>query len=84
MRHQLPLRSPEPEPRTHREVECARCDVPMRYMGEKQFHEGRRYGLLGDIGELFVNKERFDVYACPRCGVVEFFVDGVGEHLRPH
>ncbi len=56
----------------------------MRYMGEKQFHEGRRYGLLGDIGELFVNKERFDVYACPRCGVVEFFVDGVGEHLRPH
>lgn len=52
-------------------------------MGTKQFHEGKRWGLLGDLGELFVNKESFDVYACPQCGSVEFFVDGVGEHLRP-
>ena len=39
---------------------------------------------LGDLGELFVNKERFDVYCCPRCGRVEFFVDGIGEEYRPH
>ena len=37
----------------------------------------------GRIGELFVNKETFDVYACPMCGSVEFFVDGIGEHMRP-
>lgn len=40
-------------------------------------------GVLGDIGEWFVKKETFDVYYCPRCGKVDFYVDGVGEDLRP-
>jgi Zn finger protein HypA/HybF involved in hydrogenase expression len=63
-------------------VQCPRCQVPKTYLGTKRFHEGRRYGILGDLGELFINKETFDVYACSRCGSVEFFVDGIGEHLR--
>jgi Zn finger protein HypA/HybF involved in hydrogenase expression len=54
------------------------------YIGTKSFHEGTRWGFLGDLGELFVNRERFDVYRCPRCGSVEFFVDGMGEELRIH
>jgi hypothetical protein len=56
----------------------------MTYRGTKNFHEGTRWGLLGDIGELFVNKETFDVYHCPKCGRVEFFVDGIGEEFRPN
>lgn len=67
-----------------RSVVCARCKVAKNYMGTKRFHEGHRWGALGDIGELFVEKETFDVYVCPRCGSVEFFVDGVGEELRPN
>ncbi len=63
-------------------VRCPRCNITKQYLGTKKFHEGRRYGFLGEIGELFVNKETFDVYACPRCGSVEFFVDGVGEEMR--
>ena len=50
----------------------------------KRFHEGTRWGALGDLGELFVNKESFDVYVCPHCGRVELFVDGIGEQFRPH
>ena len=65
-------------------VQCVRCKVPKRYLGNRRFHEGRRWGVLGDLGELFVNRETFDIYACPVCGSVEFFVDGVGEHLRPN
>lgn len=38
------------------------------YAGTKKFREGTRWGALGDIGELFVKKETFDVYYCPRCG----------------
>ena len=64
-------------------LRCPRCDRELDYMGTKSFHEGTRWGALGDLGELFVNKERLDVYRCPRCGRVEFFVDGVGEDLRP-
>jgi len=52
-------------------------------MGTKRFHEGTQWGMLGNIAELFENREHFDVYMCPRCGRVEFFVDGVGEEFRP-
>ncbi len=65
-------------------LQCLRCAVRLDYVGTKKFHEGTRWGVLGELGELFVNKERFDVYVCPQCGKVELFVDGVGEDLRPH
>jgi hypothetical protein len=65
-------------------MKCARCATNLDYVGTKRFHEGTRYGVLGDIGELFVKREQFDVYVCPRCGRVEFFVDGIGEEFRPH
>jgi len=48
----------------------------MAFGGIKRFHEGTRLWafLFGDLGELFVNRESFEVYACPNCGKVEFFV----------
>ena len=39
---------------------CARCETGIDYVGTKRFHEGTRWGVLGDIGELFVNKEKFE------------------------
>lgn len=77
-----PSQSDRHDPR-HQSIKCDRCGVAKQYLGTRRFHEGTRWGLLGDLGELFVNKEAFDVYCCPRCGSVEFFVDGVGENLRP-
>ncbi|MEC9374070.1 MAG: hypothetical protein VYC34_09505 [Planctomycetota bacterium] len=66
-------------------LKCPRCEFTLEYVGRKKFHEGTRAwaAILGEIGELFVNREHFDVYCCPRCGRVEFFVDGVGEEFRP-
>ena len=62
------------------------CDLELEYQGTRKFHEGFRAApfLLGELGELFVNRMHFDVYLCPRCGRVEFFLDGVGEEFRPH
>jgi hypothetical protein len=67
-------------------VSCTRCQVPLQYSGTKKFHEGSRgWGFfLGDLGELFTNREHFDIYVCPKCGRVEFFLDGIGEEMRPH
>ena len=62
---------------------CPRCETPLEFVGTRDFHEGTRWGALGELGELFVNKQRFDVYACPQCGRVELFIDGIGEELRP-
>ena len=57
--------------------------MALEFVGTRDFHEGTRWGVLGELGELFVNKQRFDVFVCPRCGRVELFVDGIGEELRP-
>mgnify|MGYP000872837712 FL=1 len=57
-----------------RQINCLRCtDVPMRFTGNYKFHEGTRFGAMGNLLELFVNKETFDLYVCPKCGKVEFF-----------
>ena len=55
---------------------CLRCEEPLTFLGERDFHEGTRaWGfLLGDFGELFTNRQRIQMYACDACGHVEFFL----------
>jgi hypothetical protein len=65
-------------------MSCSRCDVALEYVGTKKFQEGTRWGMFGDVGGMFKDREHFDIYMCPRCGRVELFVDGVGEEFRPH
>lgn len=45
----------------------------MHYSGEYKFHEGTRTGMFGNLFELLTNREKFELYICPRCGKVEFF-----------
>ncbi|HVP72606.1 MAG TPA: hypothetical protein VMS30_02635 [Phycisphaerales bacterium] len=75
-----------PQTRTSDPMQCPRCETALQYVGTKKFHEGTRAlsFWLGDLGELFTNREHFDVYVCQRCGRVELFVDGIGEEFRPH
>ncbi len=67
-------------------MQCPSCETALHYVGTKKFHEGSRgWGFfLGDLGELFTNREHFEVYVCQRRGRVELFVDGIGEEFRPH
>jgi Zn finger protein HypA/HybF involved in hydrogenase expression len=58
----------------NREVDCLRCKIQLIFSGRFDFHEGPRIGALGNLFELFVNKEKFDLYMCPKCGKVEFFI----------
>jgi len=53
---------------------CLRCDVVLTYAGPKDFHEGMRLGALGDLAELFVGQTKLEMYVCPNCLRVEFFV----------
>ncbi|MDP4207391.1 MAG: hypothetical protein Q8928_01125 [Bacteroidota bacterium] len=56
-----------------RNINCLRCNIPLVFSGNFKFHEGVRTGVLGNLFELFVNRESFDLYICPKCGKVEFF-----------
>lgn len=57
-----------------KEIDCLRCHVPMSYAGNYKFHEGQRLGFFGNLFEFFVTRQSFDLYVCPKCGKVEFFV----------
>lgn len=75
--------APTPKRPTPNPIRCPRCITDLDFVGTKRFHEGTKWGLIGELGEIFVNRESFDIYVCPRCGRVEFFVDGIGEEFRP-
>jgi predicted RNA-binding Zn-ribbon protein involved in translation (DUF1610 family) len=55
-------------------MNCLRCGTPLVYSEIYKFHEGRRYGVFGNLFELFVKKKSFAVYECPKCGKAEFQV----------
>jgi len=57
-----------------KQIECLRCGVQMSFNGNFRFHEGTRVGAFGDLFELFTNRESFDLYFCPNCGKVEFYM----------
>jgi len=66
------------EPRTKKnpnddDLNCLRCNITMIFSGTRKFHEGARTGVFGEIGELFVKRQLFDLYHCPKCGKIEFF-----------
>jgi uncharacterized C2H2 Zn-finger protein/RNA polymerase subunit RPABC4/transcription elongation factor Spt4 len=64
-------------------VTCPRCNVELQYAGTKRLHEGTHlWGVLGGLFEALEDREALDLFFCPRCGRVEFFVDAVGEELR--
>ena len=56
-----------------KKLKCLRCESSMKYMGEKKFHEGKRHGVWGEIGELLVKRTVVNMYQCSRCKKVEFF-----------
>lgn len=57
-----------------REIECLRCNIPLVFAGDYKFHEGAKIGFFGNIFEAFVNQAKFDLYVCPKCEKVEFFM----------
>lgn len=59
---------------TTKAINCLRCDVPLVFNGNFKFHEGTKWGILGDLGHLFTNRASFDVYVCPNCMKVEFYL----------
>lgn len=48
----------------------------MTCLGTMRLHEGTRLWpfLLGNVGELMVDRKRFETFACTNCGKVEFFM----------
>jgi hypothetical protein len=53
---------------------CLQCHGVLKFVGRKEFHEGINFGVLGDFGDWFVGHTNLEMYVCPACLRVEFFV----------
>ena len=60
----------------NKHVECMRCTTALDYHGNFRFNENTRSGSIGNLLEVFINKESIDIYSCPKCGKIEFYLPG--------
>ena len=58
----------------HRPKNCVGCNSQLNFAGTKEFREGTNWGMLGDFGEFFERHVSLEMYVCPKCLRVEFFV----------
>ena len=53
---------------------CAGCRSTLKFVGTKDFREGPDLGILSDLPALFGNNTMLEMYSCPSCLRVEFFL----------
>lgn len=57
-----------------KKLDCLRCRQPMEYLFTEKLQLGQRGWLLGDLPNLLAGALELEIYSCPRCGKVEFFL----------
>lgn len=55
-------------------ISCLRCNVEMRNIGREKLQLGKTGWILGDLPNLIAGAMEVDIYACPECKKLEFFV----------
>jgi len=53
----------------------------MKFEETIKLHEGKNWGIIGDLGHMLTHKTSFDFYVCPNCDKVEFFTPSVTRRL---
>ena len=64
-----------------RKTKCLRCDARMKFGMQQKFQLGQTSFLLGDWPNLMAGTLELEVWFCPKCGKVEFFVPGSTQNL---
>ena len=67
-----------------RKKKCLRCDAPMKFGMQQKFQLGQTGFLLGDWPNLLAGALELEVWFCPKCGKVEFFVPGSSNRPEHH
>lgn len=66
----------EVKPHEIKHVDCLKCKIALDFHGNFKFNEGTSAGSIGNLLEVFINRESLDIYSCPKCGKIEFFLPG--------
>jgi len=54
-------------------LNCLRCQEPMRFRSRERIQLGKTGWLLGDLPNLLSGALETDIYICPRCRKLEFY-----------
>ena len=65
-----------------KDLNCLRCGRQMRYIKREKLQMGQTGWVLGDLPNLFAGAMSVDIYTCPGCSKIEFYLaDAVEEEL---
>lgn len=64
------------------DMDCLRCGKKMSYIRTEKLQLGQTGWIFGDLSNLLAGAMEVDIYSCPKCGKLEFFLsDAEGEGL---
>ena len=64
-----------------REIKCLRCAAPMELLKRESIQLGEHTYFLGDLSHLLSGALDVDIYICPECRKVEFFLCEPAEYM---
>ena len=67
-----------------RRLPCLRCDAQMKFAMQQKFQMGEAGFLSGDWPHILAGALELEVWFCPECGKVEFFVPGSRNRATEH
>jgi len=55
-------------------MSCLRCGKKMNHIGTEKLQLGQTGWILGDLPNLLAGAMEVDIFSCPNCRKLEFFV----------
>ena len=55
-------------------ISCLRCGKKMNHIGTEKLQLGQTGWILGDLPNLLAGAMEVDIFSCPNCRKLEFFV----------
>ena len=65
----------------NKDMNCLRCGQEMNHIRTEKLQLGQTGWILGDIPNLLAGAMEVDIYSCPQCGKLEFFLADAKEEL---
>ncbi|MBO4928993.1 MAG: hypothetical protein J6D61_00950 [Clostridia bacterium] len=62
-----------------KEWNCLRCGRQMHYIKREKLQLGQTGWVLGDLPNLFAGAMSVDIYTCPDCSKIEFYLAKIRE-----
>ena len=62
-----------------KEMQCLRCGGKMAHRMREKLQLGQTGWIFGDLPNLIAGALETDIYCCPQCGKLEFFVSTMSD-----